>query len=92
MILYPPKAEAYDALEQAVLQEFSPNIRDRLNSLLKSVGLSDRKPSAVLQDMQDAAGTGGVSDELLQELWLTRVPESVIVKSYMEIVYNQILK
>ena len=75
----PPKENAYDTLKAAILSELAPNLRDRLDGLFKSLRLGDRKPSLLLREMRTAAGSGGVSDELLRELWLARLPESLQV-------------
>ena len=75
----PPKENAYDALKAAILGELAPNLRDRLDGLFKSLRLGDQKPSLLLREMRTAAGPGGVSDELLRELWLARLPESLQV-------------
>lgn len=77
LLLHPPTSGKYEALKAAVLTESAPSNAARLEELLRPIQLGDRKPSTLLREMQASANVYGVTDTLLQELWLRRLPEPV---------------
>ncbi|KAF4531150.1 hypothetical protein B566_EDAN019186 [Ephemera danica] len=77
VLLNPPRRGKYEALKALVLKEAEPSNTAKLEELLRPIQLGDRKPSVLLREMQSSGSTYGVSDTLLQELWLRRLPEAV---------------
>nr|XP_042913628.1 uncharacterized protein LOC122273666 [Parasteatoda tepidariorum] len=63
----------YDSLKQRSIEIFSISEERRLKKLLQEIALGDRRPSALLRQMQDLAGDRD-GDALLKSLWLQRLP------------------
>lgn len=69
----PPSSEAYQALKGRVLDRFSRSEATRLRMLLQDLMLGDKKPSQLLMEMKNLAGTN-ITDDILRTLWLQRLP------------------
>lgn len=65
----------YETAKQCILTELRPSDKMRLEELLHRLPLGDKKPSALLREMQQAARTSQFPESLLQELWMQRLPE-----------------
>ncbi|GBN91538.1 hypothetical protein AVEN_93305-1 [Araneus ventricosus] len=63
----------YKTLKERLINIFSDSEDHRLKKMLQDVELGDKRPSMLLRQMQDLAGNR-VRDELLQSLWLLRLP------------------
>lgn len=71
------KAE-YSELKEALINRFTESAKQRLEKLLISEELGDRKPSQLLRRLQQLSiGDNKVSDVILQSLWLQRLPKNV---------------
>lgn len=70
----PPHENQYTTLKKAILNIYAESEEKRLKKLLIGMELGDRKPSHLLREMKDLAGTQ-VSDELLKSLWMQRLPQ-----------------
>lgn len=70
-----PKA-TYEDLKKQILAYFAQSESSKLRKLLQDLQLGDRRPSKLLADMRVLAGTS-MSDEVIQTLWLQRLPAQV---------------
>lgn len=73
LVLHPPANDRYLALKTRILERFADSDESRLKKLLTGVSLGDKKPSHLLRDMKELAGTG-LSTAALKSLWLQRLP------------------
>lgn len=73
VVFSPPEADMYDTLKKRVLERFADSDETRLKRLLTGLSLGDKKPSHLLRDMRDLAGTG-LSEAVLKSLWLKHLP------------------
>lgn len=73
IITAPPDKNAYQALKDRLLAEFSQTETTRLKLLLKDLQLGDRRPSQLLNEMKNLS-TEKISEDLLRTLWLQRLP------------------
>ena len=81
IILHPPETRPYDRLREQLVQCTGTSTRRRLQQLLTSEELGDRKPSQLLRKMQQLLGDGATDadDALVHELFLQRLPANVRV-------------
>ncbi|XP_064488359.1 uncharacterized protein LOC135400457 [Ornithodoros turicata] len=79
IIANPPAQNPYDHLKSSILQRTTISERTRLQQLLHSEELGDRRPSQLLRAMQVllADRAASLDDDLLRELFLSRLPSSV---------------
>ncbi|XP_064461928.1 uncharacterized protein LOC135372172 [Ornithodoros turicata] len=75
----PPADNPYDSLKNALLKRTSPSDRARLQQLLSSEELGDRRPSQLLRRMTQLLGEGtdATTQNFLRELFLQRLPRNV---------------
>lgn len=73
IVLNPPTANMYQVIKKRLITEFSDSEQKRLKTLISELTLGDDKPSLLLRKMRQLAGSC-LSDELLQTLWLQRLP------------------
>ncbi|GFU71871.1 uncharacterized protein TNCV_1628121 [Trichonephila clavipes] len=71
-----PKESAYFSLNYKILQYFSQSDASRLNLLLHDLQLGDKRPSHLLSEMRNLASSK-LEDDLLQTLWLQRLPANL---------------
>lgn len=76
LIKSPPSTDAYKALKDRVLQHFARSDSSRLNLLLKDLQLGDKRPSFLLNEMRNLAPEK-LDDDILQSLWLQRLPTNL---------------
>ncbi|VDP91738.1 unnamed protein product [Echinostoma caproni] len=67
----------YSVLKDAVIKRTSPSDVERVRRLFKYLSLGDRTPSALLQEMQQILGLSVISEEILREIWMQRLPTDV---------------
>ncbi|KAF0762798.1 Uncharacterized protein FWK35_00007739 [Aphis craccivora] len=73
IIQRPPESNKYDTLKVRLINIFTGSEEKKLRKLLSEVELGDRKPSALLNEMQRLGGNA-LSSELLKSLWLQHLP------------------
>ncbi|GFW77975.1 uncharacterized protein TNCV_2490191 [Trichonephila clavipes] len=66
----------YGYLKDKILQYFSQSDASRLNLLLHDLQLGDKRPSHLLSEMRNLAPSK-LEDDLLQTLWLQRLPANL---------------
>lgn len=75
-ILKRPSAEPYEDLKKRLIETFSESENRRIMQLLEGKQLGDLKPSQLLRQMRQLAGTSA-SEEMLKPLWLRNLPPSM---------------
>lgn len=75
-ILAPPAQNRYTALKKCIIDRLCESARQKLNRVLTTIQLGDKKPSQLLREMQ-ALAHGQLSDTVLLNLWLQRLPQHV---------------
>lgn len=73
-ILDPPATEKYISTKNLIIERVSDSAKLKLDRLLSGLQLGDRKPSQLLREMQ-ALAANQLNDNILQNLWLTRLPQ-----------------
>ena len=74
----PPTQNMYDTLKSALLAEFQDSEEKRLQKLLESVQLGDKRPSTLLREMRQLS-SGKMSEDMLKSLWFQRLPSTLKV-------------
>ena len=77
IILHPPETRPYDFLREQLVKRTAISEQRRLQQLLTSEELGDRKPSQLLRRMQHRAVDA--DNALVRELFLQRLPTNVRV-------------
>lgn len=75
IVLNPPAERKYDALRGKLIAVYAESETVRLNRLLQHLSLGDLRPSQLLAQMKDLSA-GNFKDNVLQSLWLSRLPTS----------------
>lgn len=70
----PPADNKYQALKTRLLKEYSSTETEKLNKLLQTMELGDRKPSQLLREMQNLAGDN-FGPNAIETLFIQRLPE-----------------
>ena len=70
-----PQGQKYALVKEAIISRTAPSELSRVQKLLGSLQLGDRKPSALLNEMRDCLGTATMDESLLREMWIQRLPE-----------------
>lgn len=73
VVINPPQNNRYVTIKTRVLERFADSDESRLRKLLTGLSLGDKKPSQLLREMRELAGTG-LSVAVLKSLWLQRLP------------------
>lgn len=76
VIINPPATNMYETLKAKLVCSFSDSEEKRLKKLLTEMELSDKKPSDLLSQMRSLA-QGKVSDDILKQLWMQRLPSQM---------------
>lgn len=69
----PPTENLYDTLKARIIKHFAETETVRLRLLFQELSLGDKKPSHLLNEMQNLA-SGQMTDEGIKALWLQRLP------------------
>lgn len=79
VLLRPPAQDKYKALKEKIIARTTHSEQARLKQLLTAAELEGRKPSQLLRHMRQLVGNsqGLVSDELLKQLFVPRLPTHV---------------
>lgn len=72
----PPATEKYNAVKNALINEFADSGRKKLRKLIKEIELGDLKPSQLLKRMKDLAN-GKMDDDAVKSLWIERLTENI---------------
>lgn len=76
LIQTPPATNKYAAIKSRIISEFTESKTNKMQQLLRSCELGDRKPSQLLREMKKLAN-GIVTDEsLIKMLWMQKLPET----------------
>ena len=76
ILISPPAQDRYDALKSELIKRTSSSEQKRLQQLLTSEELGDRKPSQLLRRMQQLMGSSTLQENLLKQLFLQRLPQN----------------
>lgn len=71
-----PGSDAYQKLKTRLIEVFSASEQQRLKRLLTNIELGDRRPSALLKEMQELAGPL-VGEQFLKSLWIQHLPPNI---------------
>lgn len=74
LITTPPAITPYTTLKTELVRRLSMSKEKRIRQLLMEEKLGDRTPSQFLRHLRSLAGSTEVHDELLQTIWLQRLP------------------
>ncbi|XP_064485188.1 uncharacterized protein LOC135397514 [Ornithodoros turicata] len=77
LILQPPSETPYDTLKTELIRRTAASEQRRLQQLLTSEELGDRKPTHLLRRMRQLLGDTSADDVILRELFLQRLPHHV---------------
>lgn len=77
LIAQVPENDPYDKLKAALIQRTSASDETRLQQLLTSCELGDKKPSQLLRYMKELSGPYKLDENILKQLWLQRLPHNV---------------
>ncbi|CAH8444908.1 unnamed protein product [Schistosoma guineensis] len=77
LIDHVPESEPYDKIKAAVIQRTTVSDEKRLQQLLTSCDLGDKRPSQLLRHMKQLAGPYRLDEALLKQMWFQRLPHSV---------------
>lgn len=72
----PPSANKYDALRERLEDVYSETSRQKIETLLSSVELGDRRPSQLLRELQFRAGNM-CDTHFLKQIWNRRLPQFI---------------
>lgn len=76
----PPATRKYETLKKALIERYSDSEESRLEQLLSTAELGDRKPSEFYRSLELLAGTSTtVGTELLSKLWMRKLPPYINV-------------
>lgn len=73
ILLDPPQDDKYNAIKNRLISLYSETETQQIQKLLSEMELGDKKPSQLLCEMRNLAGTK-VTDPFLKTLWLQRLP------------------
>ena len=76
LLLHPPDVRPYDVFREQLIKRTAASEQRRLQQLLTSEELGDRKPSQLLRRMQQLLG-GRTDSPFVRELFLQHLPASV---------------
>ncbi|GFT32757.1 transposon Ty3-I Gag-Pol polyprotein [Trichonephila clavipes] len=76
LVKNPPKKSAYSSFKDKILQYFSQSDASQINLLLHDLQLGDKRPSHLMSEMRNIAPSK-LEDDLLQTLWLQRLPANL---------------
>jgi len=66
----------YETLKDTLIARFTDSEEKQLRFLIAGVELGEKRPSEMLRDLRQLSG-GSVSENVLQTLWLQRLPSRV---------------
>lgn len=80
VIKHPPKDNLYENIKSKLIERNTESEAHRLEQLLGSSEMGDRKPSEFFRHLESLAGPSTTfSQELLEKLWMRRLPTNINV-------------
>lgn len=76
VILNTPTNDKYNTLKNRLIAEFADSDSQRIKKLLSDLPLGDKKPSLLLREMRELS-SGQLTDDILRNLWMQRLPKQV---------------
>lgn len=74
----PPDDNKYQTLKDALISRLTISEERRLEQLLMTSEIGDRKPSSFYRDMEASMGSSNiVNPNLLKKLWMRKLPEAI---------------
>lgn len=74
----PPETDLYENLKKTIISRHSLSIERRIKKLISDADIGDSKPSEFYRRLKVLAGNSGtVGDELIKNLWLSRLPNLI---------------
>lgn len=73
----PPTAHLYKTLKDRIIKEFADSQMTKVTQLLTNIHLGDKKPSELLAEMRAKSLNTSITEELLTQLWIRNLPETV---------------
>lgn len=74
LIINPPKQTPYTSFKAELIKRTSESEQKRLQQLLRTEELGDRKPTQLLRRMRQLLGERTLGDSLMKQLFLQRLP------------------
>ena len=74
IVLNPPVTDKYEIIRKRLIDNFSDSDTKRLKRLLSELELGDKRPFQLLREMQSLVVN--LYKEIIQQLWLQRLPTS----------------
>lgn len=76
-IILSASSKKYLKIKDITLNESRPSTRARLEQLFQTAQLGNRKPSSLLRELRQHADPAIVTESLLQEIWIQRLPNTM---------------
>ena len=77
LLLHPPEENPYDVLKEQLIKRTGASEQQRLQQLLNTEELGDRKPTQLLRRMQQLLGDHPPDEAFVRELFLQKLPSNV---------------
>lgn len=75
----PATGNMYQSLKDKIIKEYADSEQTKITKLLEDMPLGDQKPSQLLAKMRNRAANTAVTDNLLRQLWVRNLPETIRV-------------
>lgn len=72
----PTGDDAYGRLKKVIIERFAESESTRLRKLLSELQLGDKRPSRLLEEMMELAGSK-IHESVVDQIWRQRLPQSV---------------
>ena len=79
LLLSPPATRPYATLRDTLIRRTSDSDSSKLQQLLSTAELGDRKPSQLLRDMERLVGGRTIDPGMFRQLFLQRLPKNVVM-------------
>lgn len=80
ILVSPPENNHYSQLKTTLINRHSLSIERRVKKLISDEEMGDKRPSDFYRTLKQLAGTSGtVSDELIRNIWTSRLPHLISI-------------
>ena len=79
LLLSPPATRPYTTLRDTLIRRTSDSDSSKLQQLLSTAELGDRKPSQLLRDMERLVGGRTIDPGMFRQLFVQRLPKNVVM-------------